>query len=160
MPLLESNDHPLPCYWVIFCWLLLPAAASVPIPGGCPQFPKACLSNPFLGMAFACNPQTSPSCYLLLHGKVSIYCGDTWSLAICLVWPLCEKVRLLLVSQPFLTVSGRSLYGLENQRESPWCCSTWCSSGWGPCLVVTAKMLVPGEAALLTEWAWVTFVPA
>lgn len=39
-------------------------------------------------------------------------------------------------------------------------CSTWCGSGWGPCLVVTAKMLAPGETALLTEWAWVTFVPA
>lgn len=34
-----------------------------------------------------------------------------------------------------------------------------CGSGWGPCPVVTAKVLVPGEAALLTEWAWVTLVP-
>lgn len=72
--------------------------------------------------------------------------------------PLWEgEISVCIVAIPN---GAQDLYGKENQRDSLLCCSTWCGSGWGPCPVVTAKMLVPGEAALLTEWTWVTLIPA
>jgi hypothetical protein len=128
--------------------------------GDFPHLPQGLPQHPFPGHGFLLQSPNIPILSSFAPWQSLNLLWDTWSLPVCLAWPLCERVRFLSVPQPFPTVPSRCLYGTENLRERPWSCSTWRGSGWGPCLVVTAKMLVPGDTSLLTEWAWVTFVPA